>query len=354
MSVTRSCSRCGFSATYISEATAAHHHPRHSCAKQLRRTELTRRRNDRATRGPKRDCQHPRARHLHGTRTAYVRDRCRCPGCTAANTAVSNRLRRERAYGRWKPFVDAAPSRAHIASLRAAGIGVDQIAKLAGLSPGHLRGLVYPSGNGRPPFPKIRRETAKRILTVPVRASSRAANSRIDATGTRRRLQALVAIGWAPKWLARELDRSPTSLRRSMAGRSVTARTARRVRELSQRLWAAEPPRLLAARCRASAAARAYAAEHAWLPPLAWDDIDHDPDPAPTADVPGFGDDGLDEIAIERAMSGDAGVRLTYAEQVEVVRRLSDRGRSIPAIAAALSTSTRTVSRYRKRSKHAA
>jgi hypothetical protein len=135
MSNTRTCPRCGFNATYISEAMASHHYPRHSCAKQLRRTELAQRRADRARCAPERDCQHPRAGHLHGTRAAYVRDQCRCPGCTAANTAASNRLYRERAYGRWKPYVDASPSRARIASLRAAGIGVDQIAKLTGLSP---------------------------------------------------------------------------------------------------------------------------------------------------------------------------------------------------------------------------
>ncbi|HEX8082130.1 MAG TPA: hypothetical protein VF557_18105 [Jatrophihabitans sp.] len=350
MSNTRSCPRCGFNATYISEAMAEHHHPRHSCAKQLRRTELAQRRADRARCAPKRNCQHPRARHLHGTRTAYVRDQCRCPSCTAANTAVSNRLHRERAYGRWKPYIDASPSRAHIASLRAAGIGVDQIAKLTGLSPSHLRGLIYPSSNGKPPFRKIRHETAERILAVPVDDSSRAANSRVDATGTRRRLQALVAIGWAQELLADELGRSPANLRRSMASRSVTARTRHLVQEMYERLWDAEPPHLLAAQRRASAAARAHAAKHHWLPPLAWDDIDDDPDPGPTACVFSSRNDGFDEIAIERAMSGDVEVRLTHAEQVEVVRRLSDRGRSIPTIAAILSTSTRTVSRYRKHS----
>lgn len=347
---TRTCLRCGFTATYISEPMAEHHHPRHSCAKQLHRIELAHRRADRAGRAPKRDCHHPRARHLHGTRAAYVRDRCRCPSCTAANTAASNQLYRACAYGRWKPYVDAAPSRAHITALRAAGIGVDQIAKLAGLSPSHLRGLIGYSSNGKPPFQKVRRDTAERILAVPVDDSSRAANSHVDATGTRRRLQALVANGWTQEWLAREMHRSPANLRRSMTSDSVTARTAKLVHEAYERLWDAEPPQLLAAQRRASAAARAHAATHNWLPPLAWDDIDNDPEPCPTGCISTHEDDGLDEIAIERAMNGDANVRLTLAEQVEVVRRLSGRGRSIRTIAAVLSTSTRTVSRYRKQS----
>ena len=212
MSNTRTCSSCGFNATYVSEAMASHHHPRHSCAKHLCRTELAHRRADRARCAPKRSCQHPRARHVHGTRTAYVRDRCRCANCTAANTAASNQRHRERAYGRWKPYVDASPSRAHIAALRAAGIGVDQIAKVTGLSPGHLRGLIYPSGNGRPPFQKVRRETAERILAVRVDASSRAPNSRVDATGAAAGCKPSSRLagprtGWPANWTAHQ----PTS-----------------------------------------------------------------------------------------------------------------------------------------------
>jgi hypothetical protein len=59
---------------------------------------------------------------------------------------------------------------------------------------------------------------------------------RVDATGTRRRLQALMATGWAPELLAAELGRRPHSLHRSMTGRSVTARTAHEVASLYERL----------------------------------------------------------------------------------------------------------------------
>jgi hypothetical protein len=33
----------------------------------------------------KRDCQHPRANHQHGTAIAYTHDACRCPDCTEAH-----------------------------------------------------------------------------------------------------------------------------------------------------------------------------------------------------------------------------------------------------------------------------
>jgi DNA-binding CsgD family transcriptional regulator len=348
MSVTRVCPTCGFTSTYASQAMAAHHHNRHSCAKQLRRRELAQVRADRAESGPKRNCRHPRAKHQHGTRAAYVRDRCRCPECTAANTAASNQMHRERTFGRWEPYVDATRARQHIQMLRAVGIGVDQIAKLAGLSSSHVRGLIYPSSRGKPPFQKVRRETTERILAVPADDTSRAANSHVDATGTRRRLQALVAVGWAQAWLARELYRSPANLRRSMTSESVTARTAQLVNDTYERLWDTPPPRQTIAQRNASDAARAHATQHRWLPPLAWDDIDEDPDPDPDQPDTSGDDSDLDEIAIERAITGDTRVRLTHAEQIEVVRRMSERGRSIRTIAELLSTSKRTVSRHRR------
>jgi DNA-binding CsgD family transcriptional regulator len=37
----------------------------------------------------KRDCRCPRARHQHGTRAAFMRDRCRCTPCRVANARAS-------------------------------------------------------------------------------------------------------------------------------------------------------------------------------------------------------------------------------------------------------------------------
>jgi AraC-like DNA-binding protein/DNA-binding CsgD family transcriptional regulator len=347
MSITRGCPTCGYTASYTSDAMAEHHHPRHSCAKQQRYLERAHARAARTKAGPKRNCRHPRAKHQHGTRAAYVKDQCRCAKCTAVNTAASNEMHRERTFGRWEPYLDSGPTRAHIEDLRAAGIGVDQIAKLAGLSSSHVRGLIYPSSTGKPPYQRVRRETAERILAVPVEDSSRAANSHVDATGTRRRLQALIAVGWAQAWLARELHRSPANFRRSMTADTVTARTAQLVNEMYERLWAAPLPQQTSSQRNASDAARAHAVAQGWLPPLAWDDIDTDPDPDPNQPDTNS-DDDLDEIAIERAIAGDTRVRLTYAEQIEVVRRMSERGRSIRTIADLLSTSKRTVSRHRR------
>jgi hypothetical protein len=348
MMVNRSCPICGYTADYASAALADAHHRRHSCAKHRRALEQARRRTRQRQARIARECTHPQARHRHGTRAAYVKDRCRCTDCTAANTAASRTATRERIYGRWHPYVDAAPVREHLAALRAAGIGVERIAQLAGLSVSHIRQLAETCHNGRPTTQRVRPSTATRILHIDIHNASRAPRSLVDATGTRRRLQALVAIGWPVELLAEDLGRRPCSLRRSMTSQSVTARTARDVATLYQRLWNVSPPRTTDRERAAADAAQAHAAVQGWLPPLAWDDIDAQPASPTPSDEPSRPND-IDEIAVERALAGDGVLYddLTSAEQEEVIRRLTAHGKSIRDIAAQLATTKRTVSRRR-------
>ncbi|MCW2899184.1 MAG: hypothetical protein JWO67_1449 [Streptosporangiaceae bacterium] len=348
MRVRRTCPICGYTAGYATPRLADAHHPRHSCAKHRHSRELARRRAERLKARVKRECTHPHARHRHGTRAAYVRDRCRCPDCTAANTAASRTVARERIYGRWDPYVDAGPVREHIAALRAAGIGVERIAQLAGLSVSHVRQLAQHARGDAAPTRRVRPSTAARALGIDMDDANRAPHSRVDATGTRRRLQALIATGWTVELLAAELGRRPNALHRSMTGASVTARTAHEVASLCQRLCNTTPPRATSEQRAAADTARAHAAAQGWLPPLAWDDIDTDATPsAPTAGASQRND--IDEVAVERALAGDhiSYDDLTAAEQQEVVRRLTARGASIRDIAAQLGTTKRTVSRRR-------
>jgi hypothetical protein len=348
MSVSRTCPSCGYTADHASAPLADVHHPRHSCTE-------ARRGRDQADRQAKplqaraiRECTHPQARHRHGTRTAYVKDRCRCTDCTAANTAASRTATRQRIYGRWHPYIDAGPVREHIAALRAAGIGVERIAQLAGISISHIRELAQHGRGHSPGTQRVRPSTATRVLRIGVDDRNRAPHSRVDATGTRRRLQALVAIGWPTELLAAQLGRRPTSLCRSMAGESVTVRTAQDVATLYERLWNTPPPPMTGEQRAAADAARAHAAARGWLPPFAWDDVDTDPTP-PALTAGRSQRNDLDEIAVERALAGD---HITYddltpVEQQEVVRRLTARGSSIRDIAAQLGTTKRTVSRRR-------
>jgi DNA-binding NarL/FixJ family response regulator len=119
------------------------------------------------------------------------------------------------------------------------------------------------------------------------------------------------------------------------------------VARIYEHLWSTPPPRGTGEQRAATDAARAQAAAQGWQPPLAWDDIDTDLTPQPTAGTPLPGH--VDDIAIERALAGD-GIgynNLTPAEQHEVIRQLTERGRSIRDIAAQLATTKRTVSRHR-------
>jgi hypothetical protein len=130
----------------------------------------------------------------------------------------------------------------------------------------------------------------------------------------------------------------------------VNAATARQVADLYTALWDKTPPLATGAQRDASAKARATAQQHGWPPPLSWDDIDTDPDPDPHP-PPTTTDNDIDEIAVERAVAGD-GVRLAHlnaAEQAEVIRRLTEGGKSLRDIAEQLATTTRTVSRRRSR-----
>ena len=348
MRVRRTCPSCGHTADYATAPLADAHHRRHSCAKHRRGLDQAARRAERRQARVARECTHPQARHRHGTRAAYVKDRCRCPDCTAANTTASRIATRERIYGRWHPYVDAGPVREHIAALRGAGIGVERIAQLAGLSVSHIRQLAEHGRADSPGTQRVRPSTAIRVLGIGIGDASRAPRSRVDATGTRRRLQALIAIGWPAELLADQLGRRPNSLSRSMTAASVTARTAQDVATLYERLWNSRPPRMTSAQRATADAAQAHAAARGWLPPLAWDDIDTDPTPPlATAGAPQRND--IDQIAVDRALAGDHITYhdLTTVEQQEVVRRLTARGSSIRDIAAQLGTTKRTVSRRR-------
>ena len=88
----------------------------------------------------------------------------------------------------------------------------------------------------------------------------------VDSTGTRRRLQALAALGWSSTDLARLLGVVQSTVNHWSRRPHVHLRTARRVADLYEQLSMQVGP---------TPKARAYALRCGWPPPLAWgDDID--------------------------------------------------------------------------------
>ncbi len=195
----------------------------------------------------------------HGTRASYVKG-CKCPPCRAANSRYA-KLQSYRSQAGIVTLVDAGPVKAHVAMLRAAGVGRRTIAMRAGVSQTVIDRLV--GINTEKPCNRVRPETARRILAV--RTVDVAPGSIVDTTGTTRRLRCLVAIGWTQTELARRIGWSVCNLNSVVMSRrpSVTVDTARMVAALYDELSMTPGP---------SGRARSVASRHGWLPPLAWDD----------------------------------------------------------------------------------
>jgi len=317
------CDDCGYTTPLTSAGMAAKSLRVHSCDLQRERD---RRKAAVAARkaadGPRRDCHHPIAHHEHGTRNAYVLDRCRCRACRDANSGHQARIDRLKAYGQFDPFVDAAPVLEHVRTLQASGMGLKRIAHVAGVAHGGLTKLVYgkrqADGTYRP-TKRMRKETAARVLAVKPELDLLAPATVVDATGARRRLRALVAHGWSMRQLARRMGMTESNFGRVIKGDDqMHASTARKARDLYDQLWDV-PPRADDQRSRISVSrSKRYAAEHGWLPALAWDDDTID-DPGAWADLGGQAeDDDVDPVVVERLVAGEDWRRVgaTRAERV--------------------------------------
>lgn len=225
-----------------------------------------------------------RALPEHGTLTRRKSHNCTCPACRACERNYMARRARLMAYGRWQPFVDAEPVRAHVRMLGSYGIGWQRVARLAGVSNGGLSRLLYGTyGTGYPPSKRVRTTTADKLLAVKPIFENLAPSASVDGTGTRRRLQALVANGWPQKRLAAELGVETALVWQQIRQPFVAAATARTVRDLYDRLWNVDPATRGVAP-RYVETARQVAARNDWPPPGAWDD-DYIDSPAATPDV---------------------------------------------------------------------
>lgn len=204
----------------------------------------------------------------HGTLTGYTRHHCRCAKCTARHTAWRADRARRQAYGTWQPTVPSDRVQAHVRALIGTGLTRRQISHLAGVSMFPIRTAL----GGRP----LRAVSAEALLAV--RAGAAAPEARdLDATGSRRRLQALVACGWPMRELARRLAMDHRDLAALIHGRTtrVSGPTVARIRALYDQLWNVPPTAAGVSPGRARHALRT-SWRHGWAPPLAWDDDDLD------------------------------------------------------------------------------
>lgn len=203
-----------------------------------------------------------------------------------------------------------------------------------GSTPGHGSSARYKAGCPCQPCRAVAtRENVRYRMDV-----LRGVAKRVPGTGTTRRLQALAAVGWDAHDVALRMGRTHqwVSLLRRRDDRLVFATTADAVRAVYDILCMAPGK---------STTARRLAAREGWPSPLAWDDID---DPNATPDLGASTDIGIDTVAVDRAIAGDA-VTLTHAERVEAVRIAAAREHSDAEIAHRLRVNVRTVLRIRTR-----
>lgn len=242
--------------------------------------------------------------HKHAAvSTCFVQHQCRCTSCVEAHNARERNRQKQKAYGRFDTgLVDAEPVRQHVLELIEFGIGYKRIAALAGVGITAVRSLVWGRQDPGPRYgeiPKrVAREKAQKILAVQPLVENLGSRRSVPATGTHRRVQALVARGWSVSRIGRELGFEAGNFHAVMHREHVGAETHRQVAHLYERLWNVEPPRAEWREKIAYSRSVAYAQRRGWLPPLAWDDIENDPEPERTVVKQGrvTGEEVLDDV----------------------------------------------------------
>jgi len=211
----------------------------------------------------------------HGTLSRYKHHGCRCETCCAGYRAYQRTTRRRRGYGTWQPFVGAEPVRQHIIALHNAGMSYASIAKAAGLYEATVTGFIYALSAKDPRKEKATPDIANSILAV---TPDPMLSGWIDATGTRRRIQALAAHGWPMPSLADPIGINTCSVNRITRQVRVFTSTARAVLDVYNTHSAASPqehgiPLWKSDRARREAQAKG------WPDPLWWEDMGHIDDP---------------------------------------------------------------------------
>lgn len=215
----------------------------------------------------------------HGTAARYVGRPgqgirgCRCQPCRDAKNKADTLRHIANASGR-PARVPAAPVADHIRGLLHAGMGWTRITLAARCSSSTIKRIL----GGQD---VVRRTVAERLLAIKHRP---APGRYVDATGTRRRVQALMAIGHTVISIADEADADYSVIFDILRGcpqvRGITAdRIAGAYDWLSERAPTGRKASITTTRKRA--------AREGWAPPAAWDD-DRIDDPQAHPDWTGY------------------------------------------------------------------
>lgn len=307
----------------------------------------------------------------HGNYYAYSRLKCRCPDAREATRLYSKRLREGRNQPGW---IDSTGVRRRLQAMQVMGWGWPEIAKRCGDVSGSA---VSKWASGRSVTPQVaarvdaafrqlghmpapmgpyvlrtRRQALQKgwvgadaWVDIDRDAAPRAQLGLLDGTGTRRRLQALAAVGWTVSAIGRQRGLSAQWLGKLLGADLVSPDEVHIVREAYEALWLAPAPA-----SRRASYAKGRARDRGWVSALAWDDID-DPNERPNLGLryPKRGDE-VDDVAVAEAMAGRKQFGdLTKAERQLVVRKLVELRRwTDQRVATWLHASDRSVLRIRQ------
>ncbi|MGW7053078.1 hypothetical protein [Streptomyces sp. NPDC054887] len=213
----------------------------------------------------------PHGTYARANGSPGYRPPCKCEPCLITRRRNDKRGKVNRQLGR-RAEVDATEARQHIELLRATRTW----ASISEATQVTQSGLLYIANGSRT---SIHRRTHARILAVQP-LSQPFTHMQIDALGTRRRLQALMAIGHSLRTLSTAASVAKDRVHDIAMGLQPTVRydVAERIAATYERL-AFRPP----ARDKFTSRTRNLAASRGWHGPLAWDgDID---DPATTPEA---------------------------------------------------------------------
>lgn len=182
---------------------------------------------------------------------------CATPGCdrpAKTRNRCEPHYRRRLHTGRYG-YRPADRVRQHVAALRDLGWTYDGIAKAAGVSSYSVHKAYL--GQSR----HVLADTEAAILRVPL--TPRESHRGVDATGSRRRVQALAWMGWPNRAIAERIGCTPRTLPTELSRGRVSVRLAQRITAVYDELSGLSGPSKIAA---------AKARQYGWAPPAAWDE----------------------------------------------------------------------------------
>lgn len=226
--------------------------------------------------------------HRHAeVSTCYIQHKCRCVECREQARRRAAERRKLQAYGRWDSgLVDAEPIREHVRALQAAGMGWKRIAEVSGVGNTAISQLIYGrKGSNKDPrkgevVKRIKREKAEKILAVQPELENLRSGALVDSRGFRRRVEALMCVGWSMSKQAAALGLNRGNFGVMMTRSQVTVKHHLAMVDLFERWWNAEPPRGNKFDLIAYNRTRNLARERGYVAPLGWEDIDADDAPA--------------------------------------------------------------------------